>query len=349
MAPAAGLPQPLLERQDALERALRTHIGEAVTSELPLYRMMEYQLGWVDRDGEPSPTTPDTRLHGALCLEAAASVGHAGEGGSAGPAAAAAELMYQSVRVHEDMQTAEMRAEDHPAVWWIWGPAQAINVGDGLHALARLAIFGMQDRGESPERVLAAVATLDSAALKYYEGQYMELTFQERVDVTEAQYLTMAQAKHGALAGGAAALGARAAGAPDALADAFGAFGERLGVAAQIAEDVRVLWGTGQTVGRALNKSKLYPVVHAFEHASTSQKRKLGEIYFKRVMEPADLEGVRRVLDEVGARQSAEQQAQEHASEAIDLLKGAGVGGDALSRWRTIAGALAGVEALAGS
>ena len=343
------LPQPLLERQEALEAALRAHVKEAVTSDLPLYRMMEYQLGWIERDGEPAVRPHGARFHGALCLEAAASVASGpgrpvrSEGGeSVGAAAAAAELMFQSVQVHEDMQSAEMRAEDHPAVWWTWGPAQAINVGDGLHALARLAVFSMQDRGEPPERVLAAVATLDSAALRHYEGQYMELAFQERVDVTEAQYLEMARAKHGSLVGGAAALGARAAGASDETAEAFAAFGERLGVAAQIAADVDLIWGEAPPAGMVLNKSKVYPVVHALEHASLTQKRELGAIYFKRVMEPSDLEGVRHVLDATGAREHAQARAAEEAAAAIQRLEGAGLGASAMERWRTIAAVLAG-------
>ena len=340
MAYLDKLPEPLFERQEALDEALRTHVKEAVKSDLPLYRMMEYQLGWIDRDGEPAARPPDARFHGALCLEAAASVGAGGDARSAGAAAAAAELMFQSVRVHEDMQSAEMRADDHPAVWWTWGPAQAINVGDGLHALARLAIFSMGEHGQPPERVLAAVAALDSAALGYYEGQYMELTFQERVDVTEAQYLAMARAKHGSLVGGATALGARAAGAPDDVAEAFGAFGQRLGVAAQIAADVDLIWGEAPATGMVLNKSKVYPVVHALEHGSLAQKRELGGIYFKRVMEPSDLEGVRRVLDATGAREHARARASDEAAAAVERLDGAGLGADALGRWRTIADAL---------
>ena len=342
MAYVADLPQPLLERQEVLEEALRTHVKEAVTSDLPLYRMMEYQLGWIERDGEPAVRAPGPRFHGALCLEAAASVASGAQGESPRAAAAAAELMFQSVQVHEDMQSAEMRADDHPAVWWTWGPAQAINVGDGLHALARLAVFSMGSRGEPPERVLAAVATLDSAALRYYEGQYMELTFQERVDITEAQYLEMARAKHGSLVGGAAALGARAAGASDDVAETFAAAGERLGVAAQIAADVRVIWGEAPPAGMVLNKSKVYPVVHALEHASLPQKRELGAIYFKRVMEPSDIEGVRRILDKTGAREHARARAGEEAAAAIEHLEGAGLGADAMERWRTIAGALTG-------
>ncbi len=223
------LPQPLLDRQDALERALRKHVEQAARSELPLYRMMEYQLGWLESDGSEATGPPPLRFHGALCLEAASSVAAPGNGDAAGAAGAAAELMYQSTAVHEEMQIAEMRTEQRPAVWWVWGPAQAINVGDGLHAMARLAIFAMQEHGQTTERVLQAVGVLDAAALRYYEGQYMELTFQERVDITEAQYHKMALGKHGALVGGAMALGALAARASEGVVDAFRSFGEQLG------------------------------------------------------------------------------------------------------------------------
>ena len=63
MAYLAAIPEPLIERQDALEAALRTHVKEAVKSDLPLYRMMEYQLGWIDRDGEPAVRPPAPRFH----------------------------------------------------------------------------------------------------------------------------------------------------------------------------------------------------------------------------------------------------------------------------------------------
>ncbi len=74
MAYPLKLPQPLIERQEALEEALRAHVKDAVASDLPLYRMMEYQLGWIERDCESAVRPPAARFHGALCLEAAASV-----------------------------------------------------------------------------------------------------------------------------------------------------------------------------------------------------------------------------------------------------------------------------------
>ena len=333
---------PLAEHQLAVEEALVEHMRYASSSGLPLYRMMSYQLGWVDRDGTERPAAAAPRFHGSVCLEAGASItGEPTDAPVLASVAVGMELLRESIVVHEDMQNAELNEEDRPAVWWVWGPAQAINVGDGLHALARLAVFRMRDRGAGPERTLAAVGALDTLALRYYEGEYLELTYQERVDVTEAQYVRMAEAKAGALLGGAAAMGARASGADDARAEAFRAFGERLGCAAQVRDDAATLWGADAgRAGRVLNKSKLYPVVHALEHGSLAQKRALGGIYFKRVMEPQDVEGLRRVLDETGAREQAEAFARDQAAEALGLLDGAGIDARAKERWAQVAAAL---------
>ena len=153
----------------------------------------------------------------------------------------------------------------------------------------------------------------------------------------------MAEAKAGALLGGVAALGAHAAGADARTTGAFRAFGERLGLAAQICDDVLQLWDRDARQkggGRVLNKSKLFPVVHALEAGSIPQKRALGEVYFKRVMEPGDLAAVRAVLDEVGARGYAEDRARGFAAEALALLGSAGMSDVAMGRWGEIVGAL---------
>ena len=305
-------------------------------SGLPLYQIMAYQLGWVDKQGTPELQPPPIRLYGALCMEAAFSIGQT----APVSVAAAMEMLYNSVQVHEDMQVGAPHLESRPAVWWEWGPAQAINVGDGLHALARLGVFRMQSTGSTPEHVLKSVSGLDSTALRFYEGQFLELTFQERIDVLESQYMKMAEAKYGSLIGGSMALGALANGGTDQIADALRRSGELIGVAAQLTDDLRQLTlshGANGPAPRVLNKSKLFPVVRALETATLPQKRMLGEVYFKRVMEPEDVAKVSQVVDEVGAREYTESRAKELRQQALESIAGAGISGAALDRWQEIA------------
>jgi geranylgeranyl diphosphate synthase, type I len=326
---------PLTEHQSAVESALREHVERASVSGLPLYRMMQYQLGWVDRDGLEVPREPAQRTLGSLCIEAA--VGANTRGSDAAYAGAAIELFNESVVVHEQMQTGEAGSDEFPAVWWVWGPAQAINVGDGLHALARLALLQLQARGHSPESTLATMSVLDDLALKYYEGQYIDLTYQERVDITTAQYSTMVRSKQGALLGGTLALGARAAGADDETVSALCDLGASVGEAAQVRADVATLWDrSAKPEGRVLNKSKLHPVVAILESGTLAQKRQIGGIYFKRVMEAADVEHLAEVLATAGAREQSEARITELTAEVHRKIKLITADTDAIARWGAI-------------
>lgn len=330
------LPPSLEQHQPAIEAELHALLDASSGSGLPLYQIMAYQLGWVDKQGTLEYGMTPMRLYGALCLEAALLGGQ----GSPVSVAAAMEMLYNSIQVHEDMQVGSPHLETRPAVWWEWGPAQAINVGDGLHALARLGAFRMQSKGSTPEQVLKSVSSLDGTALRFYEGQFLELTFQERIDVLESQYMKMAEAKYGTLIGGSMALGALANGGDDHIVDALRRAGELIGVAAQLTDDLRQLTsspGGNGPAPRVLNKSKLFPVVRALETATLPQKRMLGEVYFKRVMEPEDVAKVSKVVDEVGAREYTEARAMELRQEALASMAGAGVSGAALTGWEEIA------------
>ena len=310
----------LSPRAGPVEIALREHVERASVSGLPLYRMMQYQLGWVDRDGLEVAREPKARTLGSLCVEAASLTadGHS----PAAYAGAAIELFQESVDVHEQMQTGEAGSDDHPAVWWVWGPAQAINVGDGLHALARLALLRLLEKGQAPEAMLATISLFDELALKYYEGQYIELIYQERVDITAAQYSAMVRSKQGALLGGTLALGARVSGSDDERVKAFWNLGACIGEAVQVRADIDSLWEQNNTPkGRVLNKSKLHPVVLVLESGTLAQKREIGGIYFKRVMEATDVTHLTDLLTAAGARELSEARVQEVVNEAKDQIK----------------------------
>ncbi|MDA1035984.1 MAG: polyprenyl synthetase family protein [Chloroflexi bacterium] len=321
-----------------VESALRKHVEQASAGGLPLYRMMQYQLGWVDRDGIGMPPAPSDRTYGALCLLAANSVADAAP--YFGNAATAIELFHESVAVHEQMQAGDAGRDDHPPVWWLWGPAQAINVGDGLHALGRLALLRSQALGLAADDAIGSMAVLDDLALRYYEGQYIDLTYQERVDITTAQYSTMARSKAGALLGGSIALGARVAGCDDETVGRFQEIGALVGEAAQIRSDIEAIWGGGAPEGRVLNKSKLFPVVHVLEHGALADKRALGGVYFKRVMEAADVEEIRRVLDKSDARAQSEQRRAELVTEAQQTVAKLPLATEQLDRWQEVVSAL---------
>ena len=274
-----------------------------------LYDLLRYHLGWTDERGNPAYDTP-TRLHhcGVLALAAADAV--SGDHVRAAPAASAVELAYNFVLVHNDVQAGRIdQTNDRPSIWWVWGPSQAINAGDGLHALARSALMRLGDGDVTAGTVLEALRSLDQACLTLCEGQYMDLTYQDQLMVSESDYLDMIRRKSGALAGCSARIGALAAGADDDTANALSGWGEKLGMALQVRNDINDLWGAqgdGFTASNVLNKKKSLPLIHALQHAPTAPKRELGGIYMKRVLEPSDSARIIAILDNVGSRPYAE-------------------------------------------
>ena len=290
-----------------------------------LYDILRYHLGWVDERGEASGDAL-TPLHypGALALAAGEAVG--GDYRPALAAAAAVELAYNFALAHNGVQAGGIdRGNDRPGIWWVWGPSQAINAGDGLHALARAALMRLSDEGLAAETTLAALRSLDQACLTLCEGQYMDLTYQEQALVSESDYMDMVGRKSGALAGCGAQLGALATGAADDTGRALEEWGAKLGAARQILDDIAELWGgagDGVTASNLLNKKKSLPLIYALQNASTAVKRELGGIYMKRVLEPDDARRIIAILDETGAREYAGGKAGELAADAVGAVAG---------------------------
>ena len=182
----------------------------------------------------------------------------------------------------------------------------------------------MVEQGAPPDHVLQGVQTLDAACLRVCEGLHLELVYQERLDITEISYLKMARDKVGALVGCAFELGGLAASAPLEACQRLRDFGEDLGVAFHVQEDIQELWGdpsSGKPKGiDLLNKKKSLPVVHALEEAPISQKRELGNLYFKRVLEAPDLEQILSILDGLDERAYAQQTVERLLDQALHRL-----------------------------
>ena len=303
-----------------------------------LYNILRYHLGWVDEHGRPEEGATPLHLQGAVPLACCEGLG--GDYRAALPAAAAAELVHHFTLVHGEVQAGRAESADRPGIWWVWGPAQAINAGDGLHALGRSAMMRLARDGTSSERVLRAVRSMDQACLKLCEGQFMDLEFQDQLMVTTTSYLDMVERKAGALTGAAAEAGGLAAGASDEQCHALRSFGVKLGSAWQITRDSDDFWGEGGdalTASNIIAKKKGLPVIHALENGSVSAKRELGAIYMKRVLEQEDAARLVAILEETGARAATTERARDMINAALASADEAGLPGEGMKLLRALA------------
>ncbi len=319
------LPPFTSDLSEVLEKELT---GIVTSRDVALYDMMSYHMGWQGAPGIDDRPIPQPRTRGVLCLLACKAL--VGDYSSAVPAAAAVELVHSFTEVHDDVQGGQPQRDGRDALWWVWGPAQAINAGDGLHALARLALFQLLDCGVSPETVFKAVQLMDRASLEVCEGRFMDLEAQERIDLSVDSYMKMARSKTGALFACAMQLGALIGGGDDGVVESLGTCGYELGLATQIREDIVALWGNGSEEyvpsAEVMNKKKLFPAVYALENAKVSDKRRMGDIYFKRVLEPDDVMALRQVIEELGAKDAADQALRHHSDKALSALEKSPIG-----------------------
>src|SRR6187431_3463354 len=206
-----------------MRAVLAGHEGPAA----PLYEMLAYHLGLDQPDG---PRGKRMRpLLGLLVYRALT-----GDHEAALPGAAAVELGHNFSLVHDDIEDADAERRHRPTLWAIWGVPLAINAGDALFALSRLALYRLMD-GFTDHRVLELMKVYDETCLALCEGQYLDIAFERRSDVTVDAYMDMIGKKTAALIGGSVRAGAILATDDDTIADAYQEFGYALGMAFQMA------------------------------------------------------------------------------------------------------------------
>ena len=285
------------------------------------WRMVHYHLGWCDADGGNADSSSGKQVRPLLVVLAAEAAG--GDYRQALPLAAAVELVHNFSLVHDDVQDRSEERRHRATVWKLWGEAQAINVGDGLHVLANQSIAGASCAGLSGESVLAALDVFNDASLRLCVGQYLDMEFQDREDVSTDDYLEMIRGKTAALIGASLALGAIAGGAPEPARRLARQAGIDLGIAFQVQDDVLGMWGAAERTGKPTDgdiiaRKKTYPVVFALERPSRNAK--LLELYRSGRTDPKTIAEIRSAIDSSGGREAAADLARIHLEAGLAAI-----------------------------
>ncbi len=306
----------------------------------PFYGMMRYHLGWVNERFQPASADVGKRLRPTICLLAAEASGR--DYHIALPAAAAIELVHNFSLIHDDIEDRSNERRHRPTVWRLWGEPHAINAGDGLLMVARLALHRLLEKGVPNETVLTLARAFDETCLFLCQGQFLDMSFEERTDVSVEMYLEMIGGKTAALISFSAYAGALLGGDDARAAEGYRRFGRELGLAFQIVDDVLGIWGDPAVTGKPaaediLCKKKSLPVVYAFEKARGTRKKALDEIYAKPTIEAEDVPRVLELLGELGARAYTQRMAEVYRDHALAELPPADQGNPAQEGLRLLA------------
>lgn len=209
------------------------------------------------------------RLRPSALLLAAEAVG--GKADNVLPAAVSIELIHNFTLIHDDiMDEADLR-RGLPTVHKKWGVSRAIIAGDALYSKA----FEILSCAKSePSQIVESIELLSKTCTDICEGQWMDMNFQTRKDVTEEEYIRMVEKKTAVLFATAMRIGGILAGAKRDESRALWDFGRMAGVGFQIYDDVIDLITPEEILGKAqggdiLEGKRTLIVIHALSKGVT--------------------------------------------------------------------------------
>ena len=302
---------------DTEEEILRV-VGDRHGATSGVYEMIRYHLGL---DGSEGPR--GKRMRPLLGLLAYTSI--AGEHTAALPGAAAVELGHNFSLVHDDIEDGDTERRHRPTLWAVQGVPQAINTGDLIFSLSRVALHRLSDLWFSDSKVLRLMRLYDETCVLLCEGQYIDIATSDRdAPMTVELYFDMIGRKTAALIAASIEAGALLATDDDEVIARYRRFGWSLGLAFQLNDDLLGIWGeehkTGKVPTDVARNKKTLPVLYALEHAVPADRERLVEL--RALAEPSDAEvaEIVAILERAGADAFTRSEARRHRDAALAEL-----------------------------
>ncbi len=293
-------------------------VGDRDPSTAGVYEMIRYHLGL---DGSAGPR--GKRMRPLLGLLAYASI--AGEHARALPGAAAVELGHNFSLVHDDIEDGDVERRHRATLWALHGVPQAINTGDLIFSLSRVALHRLTDLGFSDAKVLRLMRLYDETCVMLCEGQYIDIAASASdAPMTVDLYFDMIGRKTAALISASIEAGALLATDDEAVIAGYRRFGWALGLAFQLNDDLLGIWGQEQKTGKVptdvARHKKTLPIMYAFQHAGPEDRDRLAELYA--LPEPGDeqIAEVVAILERSGAQDFTRAEAQRYRDECLAEL-----------------------------
>lgn len=316
----------------ALEVELRSVINEINgTPYQQLKFMLNYHMGWEGKGA--GPQSQGKRIRPLLLLLATNAAG--GDWKSALPAAAAIELLHNFSLIHDDIEDKSPTRRNRPTLWQNWGVPQAINTGDALFSLAFVSMSSL-DKYHSAEITLNVIRLFENTVLALTKGQFLDISFEDRDEVSIDEYMQMISGKTAALIGTSIEIGAILGNADAETQGAFRDFGTNLGLAFQIQDDYLGIWGDEKITGKSTatdiqEKKKTYPIIYGLNESESFRK-----LWNKDNFSENDVEQLARILEASGAREKTRADEEKYINQARTALTRAHPMGEAAVALQTL-------------
>lgn len=231
------------------------------------------------------------------------------------------ETYHNYTLLHDDlMDNADVR-RGKPTVHRKWDANTAILSGDSMLVMAYHRIAQCP-----PSKLKPVLDLFTETALQIGEGQQYDMDFENRNDVTEDEYIEMIRLKTSVLLACAVKIGAILADAPANDADNLYAFGEQMGLAFQLQDDLLDVYGDPQVFGKATggditSNKKTYMLINAFQRANEEQRKELMRwCNAKEFDRDEKIKAVTELYNKIGIRSLCETKINHYFEESMKFL-----------------------------
>ena len=296
-----------------------------------LKKTMGYHLGFNDQDGNLlDKRSAGKSLRPTLTLLVCESLTN--DYLPALNSALAIELIHNFSLIHDDIQDRDTERRHKKTVWTLWGEPRALWIGNTMRSLAD---FIQTDTEIDPDIMLTAADLLSQASMEMIEGQFMDVQYENRLNVTADEYLLMISRKTGALLRCSSELGALHSLNDEFTTTKFRDFGTHLGRAFQIRDDILGIWGDTQITGKPvgsdiLRKKKTYPILLALDHANEQNNTELSNLMFQPDISDLEMEKIISIMSDFEVFEKSQNMIEYHSELALECINNVK---DSLSKW----------------
>ena len=295
-----------IQRPIAAEmKAFEPHFREAMRSRAALLdRIMHYIVKRKGKQMRPMFTLLSARLFGPVTE-------------SAFTAASLIELLHTATLVHDDVVDGSPLRRGFFSINALWKNKIAVLVGDYL--LSRGLLLAV-DKGE-----FELLRIVSHAVREMSEGELLQLEKSRNLNFSEDVYFTIIRQKTASLIAACCASGTSAAGRPAEEVERMRRFGELVGIAFQIKDDL-FDYGNGAATGKPsgldIKEKKLtLPLIHALQRVSAADRRWMVNAVKNRNEDDVAVARLIVMVEEAGGITHAREQMLGYRDEALDLLR----------------------------
>lgn len=230
-------------------------------------------------------------------------------------AASLVELLHTATLVHDDVVDESMERRGFFSINAVWKNKIAVLVGDYLLSKGLLLSTGNND--------FEHLHILSEAVKQMSEGELLQMEKARRLDIDEKVYFEIIKSKTASLLSSACAVGAYSTSGDKTKADVMKNFGEKVGIAFQIKDDL-FDYGTqdvGKPTGNDIREKKLtLPLIYTLNKADRATRRELINIVKNENSNKARVQQVIDTVVKAGGISYAENMMQKYRDEALEIL-----------------------------